>query len=158
MPKRPPMACARCGQPRRASGPCPICTVINVTQASARIIVVVGPPCSGKTTLVRERKRDGDIVIDWDAIGVALGSTEEHRHHPALMPFIAEARDALLARLLTRENDIAHAWIITTGNTAEMIYHERIVMDTPVDECLRRADADGRTEDVKQAIRDWRLG
>ena len=36
-----------------------------------RVILVAGPPCSGKTTYVTQRAKPGDLVLDQDAIGAA---------------------------------------------------------------------------------------
>lgn len=44
------------------------------------LIVVIGPPAAGKSTWVREHAEPSDIVIDFDALAVALGSPVEHGH------------------------------------------------------------------------------
>ncbi|MGW6790041.1 hypothetical protein [Streptomyces chartreusis] len=38
------------------------------------LYVVIGPPCGGKSTWVRERAQRGDIVIDYDRIANALAA------------------------------------------------------------------------------------
>lgn len=38
------------------------------------LFVIIGPPCSGKSTWVRERAQRGDIVIDYDRIANALAA------------------------------------------------------------------------------------
>ncbi|MFC3238240.1 HNH endonuclease, partial [Streptomyces nitrosporeus] len=69
----------------------------RLTQAV--VTLVCGPPCSGKTTYVRDRAQGGDLVVDWDALAQALGSPHPWDHPAPLTPFIAEARDAVTARL-----------------------------------------------------------
>ena len=36
---------------------------------AAHVTLVCGPPCSGKTTFVRQRAQPGDLVLDADVIG-----------------------------------------------------------------------------------------
>jgi len=38
-----------------------------------RVVVVWGPPASGKTTYINTHKRDGDVVLDLDALIAAIG-------------------------------------------------------------------------------------
>lgn len=35
--------------------------------------VICGPPCSGKSTYVREHAEDGDLLVDYDVIAQAFG-------------------------------------------------------------------------------------
>lgn len=127
-----------------------------------RVTLVCGPPCSGKTTYVRERAEPGDLVVDWDVLAQALGSPHPHHHPPALVPFIAEARDAVTARL-ARRHDVARAWLIATaprdadrrrltpdGATATVV-----LLATPEDECVRRARRDSRPDGTIEAIESW---
>lgn len=60
------------------------------------ITLVVGPPCGGKTTHVREHAQPGDLVIDWDDIAIALGSPRSHLHAAPMLPAIAAEYDRLL--------------------------------------------------------------
>lgn len=74
----------------------------------ARIVVVIGPPASGKTTWVREHAGPGDVVIDFDSIARALGTTPDADEyaHPQHVSWIARgARKAAIdraTRLATR--------------------------------------------------------
>ncbi|MCM2580457.1 AAA family ATPase [Streptomyces meridianus] len=126
---------------------------------AARITLVCGPPCSGKSSYVREHAERGDLVIDWDALAVALGSSHGHDHPPALRPFIAEARDAVTARL-DRAHNLTAAWIIATA--PRQSDRERlapgadvVLLATPEDECTRRARRDGRPHGTIEAIESW---
>jgi 5-methylcytosine-specific restriction endonuclease McrA len=128
-------------------------------QHTARITLVCGPPCSGKTTWVHEHAEPGDLVLDWDALAQALGSPHPWQHPPALRPFIAEARDAALARL-DRAHNLSAAWIIATA--PRQADRDRlapgasvVLLATPEDECVRRARRDGRPADTIEAIEAW---
>ncbi|MGK5529350.1 AAA family ATPase [Streptomyces sp. URMC 129] len=127
--------------------------------APAVVTLVCGPPCSGKTTYVAERAEPGDLVVDWDALAVALGSPGPHAHPPALRPFIAEARDAVVARL-ERRHDIERAWIIATAPRAAD--RERlapgasvVILAVEEEECARRARRARRPAGTLEAIEAW---
>lgn len=134
----------------------------RTAQAKRRPLVplhlVTGPPCSGKTTHVRQHAGPTDVVIDWDAIAQALGSPSTHDHPPHLVPFVAEARDAVIARL-ARPSDAAAAWLIKTNPTADEYAAAAsvVTLDPGVDECLARAHRDGRPQHTLDGIRTWYL-
>lgn len=54
--------------------------------------MIVGPPCSGKSTWVLERAKPSDIVIDFDRLAVALtGQGGDPHDHPAAVLGVARA-------------------------------------------------------------------
>ena len=112
------------------------------------VTVVCGPPGSGKTTYVREHARWGDLVVDLDAIYVAIGGQGDHRHPIGLLPFALAVRDALYRRL-EYSNDVLRAWVITGGakRSARERLRQRlgahvIVLEAGLNECSRRIHAD----------------
>jgi len=109
------------------------------------ITLVTGPPCSGKTTYVQQHMQPGDLVIDYDALAVALGSPDTHDHPKQLVPYIMQARDAVIDRI-QRDRTLKQAWLIRTRPRPSdlAIATEHIALDTPREECLRRAIAAGR--------------
>ncbi|MEV0843622.1 AAA family ATPase [Actinocatenispora sera] len=122
------------------------------------VTLVCGPPCAGKTTYVGRHAEPGDLVVDWDALAGALGSPRTHEHPPALRPFVAAARDAVVDRL-ARPTDIGRAWIIATAPTeaerSRWPADEVVILATAEDVCARRARAAGRAADTLDAIADW---
>lgn len=116
--------------------------------------VVTGAPCSGKTTFVNEHKREGDIVIDLDALGMALGAPERYRRSDAIQKAALAARKAAIDAV-----GEADAWLIHTQPTPEQregygnaVFHD---LDPGLDECLARAARDGRPEGTETVIRDF---
>ena len=43
------------------------------------LVIVTGPPCSGKTTYVSEHHEPGDVIIDFDAMAEALGLADQQQ-------------------------------------------------------------------------------
>ncbi len=116
--------------------------------------IVIGPPCAGKTTYVREHMQPGDAVIDFDVIAQELGSPVEHDHADEMLSQIEAERQARIANLDPNQ----HAWIILTYThqaRALGLVGRITVVNTPVDVCLTRARQQGRTERVLDAIRAW---
>jgi len=71
--------------------------------------VVTGPPAAGKSTYVRDNAEPGDVVIDLDALAVALGSPDPHDHPPAIAAAAHAARNAVIASAKTARTD---TWLI----------------------------------------------
>lgn len=124
------------------------------------ITVITGPPCSGKTTYVREHAKPGDVVVDFDAIAQALGSHAGHDHDPRLREITAAAWSAALDRLVTGYPAM-RAWIVDSRPTRpRLTAYQRagariVTLTAPADELHRRADADGRTPEWHQRIDDF---
>ena len=127
----------------------------------SKVVVVFGAPCSGKNRYVRLNKAIGDMVIDVDALAVALGADE--RSHDAFVPFLVAARDAVIQRLRFA-NAIPRAWIITTTRTVmelckRELQAEVVQMPGTLDDCLRYASDDlSRVHVISEQqsiIREW---
>lgn len=114
------------------------------------IRLVVGPPAAGKTTYVKERAREDDLVIDLDALEQRTGSREAAR----------VLRKELEASSERFNGDV---WVIRTlaDSKARQEATERLgadqvlVIATPEAEALRRAEARGDDSEKLEAIRRW---
>lgn len=73
--------------------------------------VVIGPPCSGKSTFVRERAAAGDVVIDFDVLANALSSqpSDNHEHQQHIKTITRAARAAAIAKARTLDVKV---WLI----------------------------------------------
>ena len=127
------------------------------------IHVICGPPCSGKSTYVREHAQDGDVLVDYDAIAQALGQKESHKARIA-------ATDQNIAAFIARRaviewacehSDEVESWVIHTEPTSEQMdayaacSSEIVTLGTDMETCLARCEADGRPPGTQEAIREW---
>lgn len=150
----------KCATPRCRnlvdSGWCDECQ--RAALSDVNMTVVAGAPGSGKTTYVREHKQPGDLVIDMDAIAVALGSDVDHDHDGRLLPFAFAARDAVIDRL-GRPNDLRAVWIIrgapTFAERHQWWQAKVVVIAPPIDEAKRRAREAGRPASWDRLIDEW---
>ena len=123
---------------------------------------VTGPPCSGKSTYVRERIGRNDIVFDLDEIVKAITWNEIHDKNPAAIELSLQIRDLIL-RYLEMGNEFSNAWIITTYMSAKLyeyyLYNpEVIVMSTTKEECLKRLQNQPNGRKIKETaeiIEKW---
>lgn len=123
--------------------------------STAKVYLVTGLPCSGKTTYVAEHATRRAVVIDYDAIAVALGSPDSHDHPKSLVPYILHARDALLTRIADKR-PTTDVWIITTTpRPNEVALADEIIhLDTDAATCKARALAAGRPARWTRLIED----
>jgi 5-methylcytosine-specific restriction protein A len=126
------------------------------------LTIVCGPPCSGKTTYVKEHAKAFDTIIDIDAIALDIDPTYKPWSGMLKGELITKAlrvRNAMLGSLhhQTRGN----AWFIVSAPAkAERDWWQQklggnlILIDTPADECKRRAVARGTPKAI-DGIDQW---
>ena len=125
--------------------------------------VVCGPPGAGKTSYVRQHAQPGDLILDVDALYMALSGQPMYDKPAELLPFVIEARDAVIERLRQRSR-ANHAWVITLAPTESerQPYAEDgadvVVLATPAEDCLARITADperARWDGWTQLVESW---
>lgn len=122
------------------------------------IHVVIGPPCSGKSTYVQEHRKKGDIVVDFDRLCQALGSDEKHSAPDNIKQVAFTGRGAIILDICTNDRE---AWIIHTNPTEKQLemYEkagaEFIEMDTDLETCLERCEADNRPPGTAEIIKQY---
>jgi hypothetical protein len=111
------------------------------------LTVVMGAPCSGKSTYVREHAKPGDIVIDFDVLAQALGSPDPHDHpHHIRMVAIDMRRTAIASAL--QQHATGHAlWIVDINPGERMPAYQRagaqfVTMTATREELHERAKAE----------------
>lgn len=123
-----------------------------------RIFIVTGAPGTGKTTWVKERRKQGDVVVDLDYILAALRLDDDIHHE--------DSRDVLSAGLAVKEfliNGIAtgnitysRAFIVTTRGAdriKDMTGGTVIQLDADPLEITRRIMNDNNLSDADKEKR-----
>lgn len=123
------------------------------------IRVVVGPPAGGKNTYVAKHRKADDVIVDQDAINMAVGG--RHRQaSPAQRTVGYAARSGALAKICVDGID-GDAWIIHgKPSPAQVEYYGKagarfIICAPPESEVLKHALEDGRPAETTQLIRAW---
>ena len=130
------------------------------------LIIVHGPPCSGKSTYVREHMGELDVCFDYDKIANALTGKQLHtladKHHAR--PMVLAARYAMLESYRRHIGGIRDFYVITSSQSPafwaamEDYQPETVEMGTDLDTCLQwLAQDESRTEKDtwETVIKNW---
>ena len=117
------------------------------------MIIVAGPPCSGKTTYVRQRALSEEEVLDWDTIYTELAG-EGPRPAPVGWNPLRQATETEFRRRWEQQTT---GWVIrcAPNNRQRSFMRDQkqatsVVLATPTGECIRRLMLD-ETRPDKQA-------
>ncbi|WP_410494712.1 ATP-binding protein [Corynebacterium belfantii] len=90
--------------------------------------VITGPPAAGKTTYVQQHAKDGDIIIDFDAIANTLaGKPLDNHTHTHETPQLARAGREAMRRQALKLADTCDIWLIHTKPTPKQLAEYRYV-------------------------------
>ena len=113
------------------------------------ITVVMGPPCSGKSTYVTENAKGQDVIVDMDrfALALAVDGTPEFEYSEAIRNIARQARPAIVKAALLAGQGERHlgVWIIHTDPSPQdrAMYRalncKFVELDPGKDVCLQRA-------------------
>lgn len=123
------------------------------------ITVVIGPPCAGKSSYVQQNSTPGDLIIDFDSLATAFGSTSRYDTPLSMRRVVQSARRAAISQVLM--GAVENAWVIDTDPDRGMLAQYRRagatihVVDPGQTECLLRADRDKRPAWTADQIRRW---
>lgn len=129
---------------------------------NARVVIVTGPPGSGKTTYAKQNRLPGDIVIDVDYIAAALMlSNGIPKKYDDVLSTALFIREKMIDAIANNQLTYGRAFIITTGNARKIQDRtggQIITIDPGIEETLRRIDSDTeRDPDQRMHRRDLAL-
>lgn len=126
------------------------------------IHVVIGPPCSGKSSFVEANAPAGIGRFDFDNIaGTVAGQDVKNASPNPVANAVLAMRRGLMGWLLDVELDPPEFWLINAQPSPALIaalsargatFH---LCDPGMEECLARAARDGRPQSVEDRIRQW---
>ena len=125
------------------------------------LIIVTGPPASGKSTWVRDHARPNDIVIDYDVLAQALSGpgADTHRHGKQVRSVAHQARSTAIAQAL-RYVSVVDVYIIHTEPQAEAVAKYRrhqarwVTIDPGRDVVMLRC-RELRSPHTLRVVEDW---
>ncbi len=128
-----------------------------------KLVIVYGPPMSGKTTYVNERLTHSDIVYDYDALTAAITCSDYQVYNDNAHDLLLTMRNSMMD--YAKWNTEGTMYIITTflSNTVLNrvklleIQAEHVKIGTDISTCLKRLAESSREdkEHIEQVIREW---
>ena len=129
-----------------------------------QVYIVYGSPCSGKSTWVHEVADPEDLIVDLDSIWQMISINNRYEKPGALKSVVFQIRDSLYDIIKYRSGKWHNAYAITGGALKgdrdrlqqRIGADDLIFIDTPKDECLKRAKLrGGQADDWITYIADW---
>lgn len=140
------------------------------TQPEKKVYLITGASCSGKTTFVKERIKENDIVLDIDDLWQTISGQNRYVKPAALKPVIFNIRDEIKNLISRGAGTWRNAYIIEslpspTDRQREAARYkafnvEIITMEATEAECLERLhnNPDGRNiKNYEEYIREYFL-
>jgi len=144
----------------------------NIIHGTARakplhgVVLVYGPPLSGKTTYVMNNMERGDLVVDMDRLYAAVSLQPVYDKPDQLKRNVFAMRDLLIDNIKTRYGKWNSAFIIggypikyQREQIAEQTGASIIYCEATKEECMARLEADARRRQKKtewtQYIESW---
>ncbi len=137
-----------------------------VRPSAIPVTIVCGPAGAGKSTYVRERAGPNDLVIDLDVIRAQLSGGRLHAANSEWTTPALNERNRIL-QSLAHDRQHERAWFVVSAPHAEdrALWKRKlgnatvVLLDTPLDECIRRIKADptreGEHRRMEKLARDW---
>lgn len=126
------------------------------------IHVVVGPPASGKSTFVADNAPGGAPRFDFDKVADTIAGTEvKHDAPQPVIDTVLAMRRGLMGWALDPETVVEELWLINARpgdgtikalTAAGAVFH---VCDPGMDECIARAEREGRPAHTIDRIKQW---
>lgn len=127
-----------------------------------KVYIVWGPPLSGKSTLVQQNMRYGDIVMDIDTLWQAITLQPMHVKPNACRLNVFKLKEDLMDQIKTRYGMFCDAYVIAAlpdkydrQKLAEKLGAELIQCECTKEECYERLARSKRPIEWKKYIDEW---
>ena len=110
--------------------------------------IITGASCSGKTTFVRDRLQENDLIVDIDDLWQMVSGQDRYIKPNALKPIVFKIRDELKGLIQRGTGTWRNAFIIESlpskqdrdreADRYKAFNVEVITMDVSKDECMNR--------------------
>lgn len=124
------------------------------------LVIVAGPPCSGKSSYIDEHWKPGDLVVDYDEVMAVFTRRPMHAFcEEAHYPVFSAAQAA--TQELARANYSGTAYFPVGGHARQqtlkklMPFARQIVIDPGKEACLNRATARNDGGRARAGIEAW---
>lgn len=131
----------------------------TAVKVERKVYIITGASCSGKSTFVRERMQEGDIVLDIDDLWQTISGQPRYIKPSALKPIVFNMRLALKEQIAKGAGSWRNAYIIeslplATDRKREAERYkahnvEIITMEASREECLNRLYLMPNGRDIK---------
>lgn len=136
------------------------------TKVERKVYLIVGAPCSGKSTFVRENATEDDVILDFDQLWQAISINPKYKKPNRLKPVAFAMRECLMEQIKMRNGKWIDGYILSTDpyvmNRKRLCdslgIDEVIYMDATKEECLKRLYNDSQGRDIElyeQLINDF---
>lgn len=127
--------------------------------------IVYGAPASGKSTYVKEHKKEGDLVVDLDLIMQAISMSDKSNIANNLLDIAIGIRDYIYSRIEDKTVDSKNIWVIGMLPNKEereqlrgRLKADMIFINSTINDCIERAnnDIDRQNKELqKYLIENW---
>lgn len=127
-----------------------------------QVYIVYGSPLSGKTTMVRDMMRHGDIVLDIGALWEAVTFLPESVKPKNCRFNVFTLRDNLLEQIKMRHGQWYSAYVVggypdkyERDRLAQTLGAELIYCESTKEECIARIAGSGKPDSWVEYVDDW---
>ncbi len=127
------------------------------------LIVVYGPPCSGKSTYVNTKLGKKDVRFDYDLLMQSISTRKSHEYSDDHLPYVMDFREVIIKKS-TKAKGIKDTYVIATRITDKLKAELKDknptykLIDTTKEQCLKYLKQDKTRKDKKfwrKKINDW---
>ena len=129
-------------------------------QQERKVYIITGASCSGKTSFVKERLQEGDLVLDIDDLWQLVSGQPRYVKPNSLKPIVFNLRQEIKDNIARGVGTWRNAYIIeslpyATDRKREAERYkahnvELITMDATREQCLERLHTNPNGRDIKQ--------